>query len=75
MALPNRVYRLAVYRAGDKLRWSEVGSKTYNSKKEAEKRLVYFRKRGIDCELYESEPIEWKQISTTETIEGQEELW
>lgn len=75
MKLPVKVYRLSVSQRNGKLGWKELGSKTYNSKAEAEKRLDHFRKRGIDCELYESEVIVWTKISTTPALEGQTQLW
>jgi hypothetical protein len=61
--LPTFVYRLAVHDEFGKLRWSEVGSKTYNSEKEALKRLDNLRSRGIDCDLYRSSPLQWTLIS------------
>lgn len=76
MRLPPKVYRLYVSTSGDqKLRWSEIGSKTYNSRQEAEKRLFSLRSRGIDCELFESQTLEWTQISTTPALDGQAPLW
>jgi len=64
--LPKRIYRIAVSTRGEgasKLRWSEVASKTYNSRVEATKRLDNLRLRGIDCDLYESNELQWTEIS------------
>lgn len=66
--LPKRIYRITVNNRGESgyvgsLRWSEVGSKTYNSRAEALKRLDNLRSRGIDCDLFESEELHWTKIS------------
>jgi len=64
--LPIRVYRITVTTRGEdagKLRWSEVGSKTYNSRAEALKRLDNLRSRGVDSDLYESDILQWTKIS------------
>lgn len=72
--LPTKFYRVVAHDTG-KLRTSERASQTYADKKHAEARVDWLAARGVDSELYETEEVVWKKISTSPTIsEGQETL-
>jgi len=72
--LPKQFYRVVAVAAGDKIRWSEPGSKTYADIKHAQKHLDSLRARGVESYLYESEPVVWHLVSNPEPMQGQEPL-
>lgn len=68
MILPKKFYRVVAIKAGDKLRLYDLGSKTYANPKHAMAHLDSLRRRGIQCSLYESEPVVWKEVNTSPPV-------
>ena len=71
--LPSKFYRVVAHGTG-KLRTSERASQTYANKAHAEARVDWLAVRGVDSDLYESEPVVWRKISIDKVPEGQDPL-
>lgn len=59
MRLPDKFYRVVAVKA----------NKTYTDKDHALAHLDSLRRRGVECYLYESEPVMWNNITPRDTSE------
>lgn len=63
MSLPKKFYRVVLRTPKQgKLRMYEKGGGTYVRGADAKAQVDRLAKKGIACDLYESEPVVWKLI-------------
>lgn len=63
--LPKKFYRVVLITHGE-LRFYQKGGGTYHQKRPAEDQVARLRYQGIECELYESDPVVWNLINNKE---------
>jgi hypothetical protein len=64
MHLPSKFYRVAIVSGGGNKRYWQRGGQTFVQLLAANISLEELRRQGVECELYESEPVVWNKIST-----------
>lgn len=75
--LPKKLWRVVLkYGDGSRLSYGQIGSKTYGAESHARNHLAQLRNRGLECELYETEVLEWKLVEhSPQRVEGEQPLW
>jgi hypothetical protein len=65
--LPKKFFRVVLRRGqGRVLRMYQKGGGTYVREADARAQLASLRNRGVECDLYVSEPVVWKLVESDE---------